>query len=234
MPRSVFLYIALMVSLPAWLGGCAAPRAGVENPTRIAASEYDRVFEEAVEVLRDYRFRVDRRDRRFGVITTEPRTAGSVLEPWAEGNQTFDQALENTIQHQRRIIRIELSRREGGEATEAASDRAVADYELLVRAQLQRRQRVTGPLNTAVTSSVQRGARGGGRRVVLTERGYESDFWRDVGRDAALERTLIAAILQRATVPRPSPDDEVEAEVDAEAAAPPGDTTSAALVAGRP
>jgi hypothetical protein len=221
------LLLALML-----IGGCAAPRAGVENPTRIAASEYDRVFEEAVEVLRDYRFRVDRRDRRFGVITTEPRTAGSVLEPWAEGNQTFDQALENTIQHQRRIIRIELSRREGGEATEAASDQTVADYELLVRAQLQRRQRVTGPLNTAATSSVQRGARGGGRRVVLTERGYESDFWRDVGRDAALERTLIAAILQRATAPPPPPPPEEEGE--AQAGAPPSEATPAALVAGRP
>ena len=48
------------------------------------------------------------RDRRGGVIETEPRIAGSVLEPWRDDNATTEQAWENTFAFQRRRVRIEF------------------------------------------------------------------------------------------------------------------------------
>ena len=48
------------------------------------------------------------RDRRSGIIETEHRIAGSVLEPWRTDNSSDSQASENTLNFQRRKVRFEF------------------------------------------------------------------------------------------------------------------------------
>ena len=79
-----------LIAFVAALGstGCA----GFEQqatPMRVTAAEYDAVFVETVEFLRDEGFSVALRDRRGGLIATEGRAAGSAFEPWWWGQSDF-------------------------------------------------------------------------------------------------------------------------------------------------
>jgi len=90
------------------LTGCSSRVVSMNNPIAITAEEYDRVFEAAVDVLRLNEFVVNRQDRRFGIITTEPYVAGSLLEPWRTDNTTAYQWSDATLNYQRRIVNVHL------------------------------------------------------------------------------------------------------------------------------
>lgn len=87
--------------------GCVAGGDGPELLV-ISASMYARAFDAADEVVRGESMPPTLRDRRSGVIETEPRIAGSVLEPWRVDNATSEQAWENTYAFQRRRVRVEF------------------------------------------------------------------------------------------------------------------------------
>lgn len=189
------LFLALVVML----GGCGRAVVQTDNPIPITTAEYDRVFNASVDVLRDFGFMPARQDRRFGVITSRPRLAASVFEPWRTDNTTGDQVLANTINHRRRTVRVELLPR----STEVGPDAPAArtNYQLAVTVELEQRQHPPRNLHTAAASSVAFYGRSGGARRVLTAAGVERSFWRPVGRDPLLEQRLIAAILTRANQP---------------------------------
>lgn len=90
----------------AFLGGCA----GSKGPEMLAvpSEQYTLAFDAAVEAARLQGMPASLRDRRGGVIQTEPRFAGSLLEPWRTDNSDFTQANENTLNFQRRRTRFEF------------------------------------------------------------------------------------------------------------------------------
>lgn len=97
--------LAAVVALAA--SGCAAqPQADV---LLIDAGAYREAFDAAVEAGRSQGMPPALRDRRRGVIETEPRYAGSILEPWRTDNETLGQAVESTIAFQRRRARFEFT-----------------------------------------------------------------------------------------------------------------------------
>jgi len=72
MIRPIARWPALSLCLAAAVtAGCNSRVASMNNPITITAEEYDRIFEATIDVLRLNQFTVDRRDRRFGVITTD-------------------------------------------------------------------------------------------------------------------------------------------------------------------
>src|SRR5690349_11455274 len=93
-------------------GGCAHAVRYRPNPAEVDAREYDLMFAAAQDVLRDYGFEVDRRDYRFGTVTSRPLIAPTVLEPWRVTNTTAAQALAATTNHQRRLVSVTLERSE--------------------------------------------------------------------------------------------------------------------------
>lgn len=93
--------VALAVS-----SGCAS-QAG-PNSLVIDAGQYDEAFDAAIEATRQAGMPAVFMDRRAGIIETEPRIAGSLLEPWRQDNASFNQALENTVSLQRRRVRYEF------------------------------------------------------------------------------------------------------------------------------
>jgi len=71
----------LFVSLGAV--GCASTKNQIAD-LRLDSDQYEAVFDATLAALRESGFRLDRVDRRFGVITTKPLEAGSILEPWRD------------------------------------------------------------------------------------------------------------------------------------------------------
>lgn len=185
-------------------GGCASRTVNIDNPIPIARTEYDRVFEASIRVLRDYQFVVERQDRRFGVITARPRAAASALEPWYIDNSTAYQTLDNTLNYDRRIVQVYLEKApdeatadaEGSTAKQLAEVGGVqTDYQLRVDVQVERRQIPPTNLHTAAMTSVTNYGYQGSVRPIRTEAGYEASYWRPMGHDELFEKRLVAQIL---------------------------------------
>ncbi len=87
--------------------GCAAEPA--PQFLTLDAAQYQDAFDAAVEAARRAGLTPSLRDRRGGVIETDPRIAASILEPWRSGHETLGQALENTLTFQRRRARFEFT-----------------------------------------------------------------------------------------------------------------------------
>ncbi|MEM9789531.1 MAG: hypothetical protein AAF842_03895 [Planctomycetota bacterium] len=101
---------ALALLLPA----CAAP--APDNPGLLPdtveltfpADDYDRVYTATVNALTDLGFTLDRRDHRFGVVTTRPLRVGTFAEPWVATRSTLPQSLAATGAPRQRVVRVEL------------------------------------------------------------------------------------------------------------------------------
>ena len=169
----------------------------------VAAAEYDAVFEAAVETLRDMRFEVDRKDRRFGVVTTEPMMAASVAEPWYQDNTTAWQAFEATLHKQRRRVRVELTPATTvpSDNDPAAGDAASGDYQMQVVVDVERQYHPPRPIHTSALARVTYRRADRRYRPVETEAGVEESYWASLGRDERLERRLMEMILRRAQAP---------------------------------
>lgn len=87
------------------IGGCTTP----SRPTlAIESSAYDQAFQAACIAAKDAGMPPLVKDAVGGVIQGQPRLAGSLIEPWRFEDQDFTAALTNTINKQRRRVRIEF------------------------------------------------------------------------------------------------------------------------------
>lgn len=198
------------------MAGCA-PSEGPQGLT-ISAPQYQAAFDAAVEAAREQGMPAVLRDRRSGVIETDARFAGSLLEPWRSDNASFDQAVENTLAFQRRRARFEFAPA-GFQDSSPPSDEALPGPNLagggqpsLDLTQLQ------GDLELRVWVYIERATTLGLRRSTWTRSKTTSailvapegqtkqggaTYWTPVSRDLAYERRLLAAV--QAAVARPMP-----------------------------
>lgn len=213
--RGASVIAAIIVG--ATLSGCAST-AGPDVLT-IDAGQYAATFDAAVEAAREEGLTAALRDRRAGVIETQTRVAGSILEPWRLDNASFGQSLEHTVGLQRRRVRFEFAPAgfigmpaPGGAATDRST--TVAEQDPLVIAD---RDLTTGAgdLELRVWVYVERASSPGERRSTWTRHastrarsGYTFDVaamrddpvggtgttWTTVARDSAYERRLLAAV----------------------------------------
>lgn len=197
------------------LVGCLTGCASSEGPSMavVPAASYHEVFDAAVEAARRSGLKPLTRDRRMGVIETDARYAGSMLEPWRGDNASFDQALENTVSLQRRRARFEFvpAGQESGEAlpSEGALDGpAYTGIETAIPDLTMHE----GPLELRVWVSVERSYRPDQRRSTWSRRSRSTPegadltgaYWIPVTRDLAAERRLLStieAMLNEAPVP---------------------------------
>lgn len=78
------------------------------QPAAVPFSE-DAVWEASAETLRRHRFRLDRVDRRAGVITTLPENSQHFFEFWRKDVDTKRDRMEATINPMRRWVEVTLS-----------------------------------------------------------------------------------------------------------------------------
>ncbi len=187
------------------LGGCAKPRGA--DLLRIDAGTYHEAFDAAMEASRTHGLPPALRDRRRGVIETQPALAASVLEPWRNDNAALGQSLENTIAFQRRRARFEFA--PTGTAPPAATGDTAAGPDLLgVETRELDLSAYHGELELRVQVIVERAHAMGVRRTTWSRRSttqatidapardgdIPANFWTPVSRDEAFERRLLAAV----------------------------------------
>ena len=93
--------------------GCAAPRG--PEVLRIDGSRYGQAFDAALAAARRNSMAPELRDRRGGIIETQPVIMGSWLDPWRSGA-----SLESTFSLERRRARFEFAPLQPGASGEAA------------------------------------------------------------------------------------------------------------------
>lgn len=176
----------------------------------IHANDYAATFDAAVESARRHGLPAALRDRRGGVIDTQTRMAGSILEPWRSDNESLDQAFENTVSYQRRRARFEFapagfnpsvadeSRPLTGpdvvNAQETPVDLTAAEGDLELRVWVyleratipgQRRSTWTRSKTTQATLAYPEG---------MDDRKNTQVIWTPVARDSDYERRLLAGV----------------------------------------
>jgi hypothetical protein len=149
------------------------------------------------------------RDRRSGVIETEARIAGSLLELWRTDNTSLHQAAQNTLGLQRRRARFEFTPI-GLEplGNQSAAPLTGPDVVGAVQSQLDLTQ-FQGELHVRALVFIERAHAPGLRRstwsrsvTTATELVAPEEntgqagqpFWVPVGRDTAYERRLLSAV----------------------------------------
>lgn len=195
------------------LAGCATP----PGPEVIVVdrSRYGEAFDASIDALRDVGMETSLRDRDGGVIESQPRRSGGLLEPWRSDNDGIGQAAENSVATRRRRARVEFVATDfvppepnldavlKGPDVDSVRGRAAAPLD-----------GPGGPIELRAWVFVEQSFTPGVRRFPWTfqrtttyidpsepidasEGVVEQGLWTPIGRDEAYERRLMAEIQRR-------------------------------------
>jgi len=192
----------------------------------VSSTSYPKAFDAAVEAATYWGMPARMRDRRNGVIETEPAIASSIFEPWRNDNPTFPDAMENTLGMHRRTVRFEFTPVGFEESVLRAPEVLTGpDMVALGSADLDLTQ-YQGDLELRAWVFLERAGQPGFQRNAWTRRrsdvvvsddpGRETQtgtIWTPVHRDEAFERRLLATVSQELS--------------DSQTAAGPSETASA-------
>jgi hypothetical protein len=104
--------------------GCASNR--VDTNVRIAPDQYTAAFEAARDVLREYKFTLERVDAQQGIITTAPKDSAGLATPWDTQQTHLSQDISDFVNHQQRRVRVTFPQNTAvGGSGEVTSDRLV-------------------------------------------------------------------------------------------------------------
>lgn len=212
----ILMMTMLLVSLGA--AGCASMKNQIAD-LRLDSASYETVFDATLAALRSSGFRLDRVDRRFGVITTQPLEAGSVLEPWRDLRATPSQAVQSTLNYERRVFRVMFARASGSpphgangggaggvspDVREVLAQVEPVDESVRTESEI---ANFDGTIRIDVQCVIERAHRPGRRieststrRVSYTvdpslaKRGIPGQFWEPISRDPYLEQDLMKRI----------------------------------------
>jgi hypothetical protein len=93
----------------------ADPEYWLGRPATVHAlsTDFDALWEAAEETARDHHFTIDRRDQRFGLLTTHPVISKQWFEPWRKDASSADDVFVNSLGTLRRTIRFEFAEEAG-------------------------------------------------------------------------------------------------------------------------
>ena len=185
------------------LAGCSSsPRVRDTSDTPLQTQEYARGFEVVKDVLREYRFELERIDARHGVITTRAKPTAGLITPWEKEQSTARQEVEELINQDLRAVRVEFVPAgvdSHQRSTLTPADTAEADLKDL-RTQQQtlrivvtvNQLRVHRPGRQPSTKSIRTSTMYAD--PALSKRGLAPMAIEEMGRDEKLESRLLAAI----------------------------------------
>lgn len=207
------------------IGGCLS----TDGPRSLSVTpgQYPQAFDAAIAAARDHGFSTVVVDRTTGIIETDSRHAGTLLEPWRLDNEGIEQSAAHTLVKTRRRMRVEFTPA-GWVPPPLSTDGTLAGAALpgsgsdLSRFDL---QSWTGPIEARVWVYLEKSAVPGiqlssysgtlsSRYVETREEDpatpsdgstrYRSS-WNPSGRDEAYERTIGLAISQALSRAEPVP-----------------------------
>jgi hypothetical protein len=153
----------------------------------IYKATYDNLWQQATDLLTRTGFTLDRQDYRLGVLTTRALPSAQFLEFWRPQHASAADALENTLNNQRRQVRLTIST-----AAEKPDYFEIA-VQVLVERQSNPSETIGGPI--FVEGS------GFGRNAVALRSDYaspkdEPGRWVTVGHDPDLEKKLLDELFE--------------------------------------
>lgn len=217
LPSALLLRLCCAALLWASLTGCG--QADSQLSLIVDRARYDAVFDATLESLRREQFVLNRVDRRLGVITTEPRPASSVLEPWRGDNSTVGQAVESTLHDQHRVVRVQFrpyqanvtaaaAAGDGHRGPDAVGEERPGDFTAAARPFEAANH--DGVMAMELRCVIERGHRPGWRLETssmryssytvdpaLARRGIPRRFWEPIGRDQHMESRLLEQIIAK-------------------------------------
>lgn len=147
-------------------------------------ADFDRLWDKAQEVSRRLLFKIDRQDRRAGVLTTEPMISAQWFEPWRQELRTCKDVANSSIATYRRTIRYEFVKQGQSYAI---------NPKVLIERQAITERRVSGSLNRLYFRR-DRELNATGSRESDAGIFIPDSYWYAVGRDPALEAFLVRQI----------------------------------------
>ncbi len=175
--------------------GCLGPRRSDYQSSKAVAiadpsPQADRLWEAVQETLRRHRLRLDRVDRRGGVITTLPEISQSLLEFWRHDVDTMPDLWEATLNPLRRWVEVSVRR---------GDDNAWNELAVMVH-----KERLSSPDRqfNSTGAAYQYFGDSLPSTTGMVRVTPEDDVWLDLGRDPAMEEYLLRAILERAGLER--------------------------------
>lgn len=124
--RAGTVFVAALAA--ALIGGCGVGAPSGRPTVRPTQDEhFNAVWEAATEVLREYRFTIDRADTRAGVITTLPLLSRHGLEVWRKDAVTPRDQLEGTLQSIYRQAEVVVRRRDPAADADLPQGKYLAD-----------------------------------------------------------------------------------------------------------
>lgn len=173
----------------------ASPRdrfADVTSPFTIKSELYEEIFAATTTVLHDFGFTIDRQDYRFGLISSEPQGAPTVIEVWKPANSTTDQVARATTNDLRRIVRVRISPIQTSNDQPASPSNRVSRYEVAIEVTIEKHQT---PIRRMVSGSgLQTFQQLDELPPHLKQKGLADQYWIAVDRDPHLENRLAQAI----------------------------------------
>jgi hypothetical protein len=148
--------------------------------------DFDRLWNAAERVARDYLFSIDRTDYRGGLLTTEPMISKQFFEVWRKDVATSDDLAESSLATVRRTLRFEFERSDDGNY--------VASPKVLVERYSLAERRLTAAMQY---QSAFNGPQVIGSREADVGRVLPTAQWYATGRDYALERKIAEALQER-------------------------------------
>ena len=180
----------------------------------IPHDRYEQAFDTAVEVSLEHGMRAVVRDRREGLIETDPVIVGTFLEPWYQDTSDFSQSIDNTLSQYRMKARFEFLPRGFMESDDSkvstgpdllgssmeSRDLTKSDEPLELRVWVYReRKHTVGQRRNSWTRRLKSTSRHGSGDTTWEE--PQTSFWTPVSRDEAAERRLLREIADDLELP---------------------------------
>ncbi len=185
MANSLMTFFIALGSLCAACG-CAtytSPTAASET-TDPARRDFNAVWDASVRTLRRYDFKIDRQNRRQGLITTRPMTGRYLFEFWRRDAASWQDLEEGTVQTIYRVAKVTIRPAQGDR------QRFAANVEVTVY-----RSNLPQPQITSASEAYDLFIRPGEVSRRRTPLGKEQKTHMvELGRDKQLERDIAAAI----------------------------------------
>lgn len=183
--------LPLSCALLAAASGCLGPRRDhYQSSCQLIfvepSDDADRLWRAIEDTLRRHRYRMDRVDRRAGVITTMPAISQHVFEFWRQDVVTWPDLWESTLNPIRRWVEVRLDR---------TQDNAWRELTVMVH-----KERLSSPDRQFNSTGAAYQYFGESLPSITgRDRAWENDsHWLAEGRDAAMEEYLLRDILIRA------------------------------------
>ncbi len=154
----------------------------------IYKASYDNVWKQSQELLRHMGFELDRQDYRDGVMITRSLPSAQIVEPWKRQQVNLKDAMENTLNDQRRTVRLRI------EAVPGKPD----FYEVSVQVLVDRQSNPTGEIGGPIFVE----GSGFGRNQLALRSDYvaaagDVPRWVPIGHDVDMEKKILDRLFQR-------------------------------------